>query len=251
MNKQYGDIGLFLLIAFLLPFLFVVIQSIITNNLIKFVFYGIEAASPSIAAVILLGINREWKEFFEKMFHTKHLAMAAVFPVILACFTMFLAKLLFCFFFRTNFLFGSISFIQFIIIAWAFIAEEIGWRGYLETALKKIISHKWTVPFIVGIVWCLWHYHYFLLNRIQVPVLLFFAGCIIESYIYSFLMDCTDQNLLSSMTYHFSWNLAVRLFAVYPADNNGNIVPYIILIGLEILIVLIFLFKINGSVKGE
>ena len=240
MNKQYRDMSMFLLIAFLLPLISIIIQSIINNASIKFIFYGIEAASPSIAAITILSMNKRCKEFFMKMFHSRHLVIAMALPVIISCSTMFLAKLIFCFLFKTDFMLGSISFTQFIIILWAFIAEEIGWRGYLEQLLKNMAICKWIVPFIVGIVWCLWHYHYFLLNGIQVPILLFFISCIIESYIYSFLMDCTNDNLISAMGYHFSWNFAIHIFAINPADNNGNTFPYINLIILETLVLLIF-----------
>ncbi|MDE6252126.1 MAG: CPBP family intramembrane metalloprotease [Lachnospiraceae bacterium] len=240
-NKTYKEISSFLLIAFLLPLISIILQSIITDTLIKFVLYGIEAASPSIAATIIIMINKRCKDFFKNMFHLRHLVMAIFLPVIISCSTMLLAKLIFCFWFRTDFMLYSISFTQLIVILWAFIAEEIGWRGYLEPLLEKKIFVKSIVPFIVGTVWCLWHYHYFLMNGIQVPILLFSIGCIIESYIYSFLMGCTNNNLISAMTYHFSWNLAVHIFAINPVDNNGNTFPYLILTILEAFVLLIFL----------
>lgn len=249
MDKQYRDMIAFLLIAFLLPFISIAMQSAITNSSIIFILYGIEAASPTIAAITILSMNRRIKEFFMKMFHSKHLAMAMVLPVTIACSTMFLAKLFYCFLFKVDFTLGSISLIQFMIILWAFIAEELGWRGYLEPFLKMKGIKKWLVPSIVGIVWCLWHYHYFLLNGIQVPILLFLISCMIESYIYSFLMECTSNNLVSAMTYHFTWNFAIHIFAINPADNNGDTYPYIILVILEVLVLVIFFLKKNKSKK--
>lgn len=132
-----------------------------------------------------------------------------------------------------------------------FKAEEIGLRGYLEPLLKINHIYKQIIPCIVGMIWCLWHYHYFLQKGTDVPVLLFLISCIIESYIYSFLMRCTDNNIISAMTYHFSWNLFLHIFALNPSDNNGNIFPYIILSILEILVMLLFwnIKNINNKIS--
>lgn len=245
MNRTCKEMSLFLLIAFILPLISIISQSIIADPLIKFILYGIEAASPSIAAAVIIMINKKYKEFFMNMFHSEHLVMAIFLPIIISFSTMFLPKLIFCFSFKTDFTLGSISSTQFIIILWALVAEEIGWRGYLQPLLENKNISNWAVPLIIGIVWCLWHYHYFLLNTIQVPILLFLIGCIIESYIYSFLMYYTNNNLISAMTYHFSWNLAVHIFAINPVDNNGNTFPYLIMIILEIFVSLMFLYHKN------
>lgn len=240
MKKQDRNIVIFLFITFLLPLLSISIQSIIDNSSIHFILYGIEAASPTIAVIAVLTVNRNVNKFFQEMFHTKRLAMALFLPIVVAGSTMFLAKLIFSFLFHINFAFGKISFMQLIVILWALVAEELGWRGYLEPCLKERVRFKRMVPFLVGIIWCLWHYHYFLIDGMQVPILLFLISCVVESYLYSYLMKCTNNNLVSAMTYHFAWNLFVHIFAVAPIDNNGNAFPYMILILLEALMLMIF-----------
>ena len=92
-----------------------------------------------------------------------------------------------------NSFFGAVSCKQWIIILWAFVAEELGWRGYLEPELNKLGVNKQLIPGMVGLIWCLWHYHYFMQNSIEIPIALFLIGCIIESYIYSFLMIFTKN----------------------------------------------------------
>lgn len=239
-KKQDRNIVIFLFIAFLLPLLSISIQSMIDHNSIHFILYGIEAASPSIAVMAVLIVNRNVNAFFQEMFHTKHLAMALLLPIVIAGATMFLAKFIFSFIFNINFAFGKISFMQLIIILWAFVAEELGWRGYLEPYLKQRVRFKRMVPFLVGILWCLWHYHYFLIDGIQVPILLFLISCVVESYLYSYLMKFTNNNLVSAMTYHLAWNLFVHIFAINPIDNGGSAFPYLILILLEALILILF-----------
>ncbi|MDE7261153.1 MAG: CPBP family intramembrane metalloprotease [Oscillospiraceae bacterium] len=222
---------LFLLIAFLLPILSLVLQAAAPS--VRFVLYGIEAASPSIAAVAAMLKDRTIKRFFREMFHREHLAMAVMLPVSTAVLTMLGAKLFFCTLAHASFAFGRISPTQFIIIAWALVAEEIGWRGYFEPLLRAKGLDRRAVPLIAGIVWGLWHYHFFLTDGMQVPVALFFISCIVESYLYSFFMDCTEHNLVSAMVYHCAWNFSVHFFAINPADNHGSLYPYIFLTFLE------------------
>ena len=145
-----------------------------------------------------------------------------------------LAKLIICLWFRVNFVLGSILAMQLLIINSMGIYCR-GRRGYWELLLRKRGINKEVVSFITGIIWCLWHYHYFLQNGVQVPILWFFISCIVESYIYSLLMDCTDKNLILAMTYHFFYNLAIHIFLINPVDNYGNIVPYILLVILELV----------------
>lgn len=241
MKTEYKNLISFLFIAFLLPFVSIIAQTMSSNDFICFVLYGIQAAAPTISAIVVLYLNKKGKTFFVQMFRKEHLRMAIIFPIIIACATMFLAKLIFCFLFGRDFELQSISIAQFIIILWALFAEEIGWRGYLEPLLRMNGIYKWIVPGIVGMIWCLWHYHFFLQNGIQVPIPLFLISCIIESYIYSFLMCVTSNNIVSTMTYHFVWNLLIHIVAINPVDNNGNIVPYCILIVLEALVLIVFL----------
>lgn len=131
--------------------------------------------------------------------------------------------------------------LQFIVIVWAFFAEEIGWRGYLRPYLRERMEKEWHVPVSIGIIWFLWHYHYFYQNGIEVPLLSFFIGCIAESFVYEYLLQWSEGNLLSSMTYHFSWNLCIHLFAINPADNAGNEFPYILMTLFEVSMVLLLL----------
>lgn len=239
-GQKYKNLILFLFISFLLPFVAIVLQSIVSNGFICFVLYGIQAASPTISAITVLYLDKKVKTYFVEMFCKEYLRMAVIFPLILASTTMILAKMIFCTLFGKSFTFGSISITQFIIILWALWAEEIGWRGYLEPLLKELGVHKWIAPCIVGMIWCLWHYHFFLQNGIEIPILLFFISCIIESYIYSFLMNITGNNIVSAMVYHFAWNLLIHIVALNPDHNNGSIIPYIILVILETLVLLIF-----------
>ncbi|MEG0528191.1 MAG: CPBP family intramembrane glutamic endopeptidase [Longicatena sp.] len=242
MKKDNKNIVLFLILAFLLPFLSVLMQSMIRNEILRFIMYGIQAVSPTIAALILLCLNKESTSFFKNIFHKQHLVFACLFPMAFACITMLLAKYIVCVWLQVDFVIGSISTVQFIIILWALVAEEIGWRGYLQPLFKKIGISEKIVPFLIGIIWCLWHYHYYIQDELQIPILLFLVSCIIESYIYSYLMYFTKGNILSAMTYHFSWNLWIHIWLINPIDNQGSLLPYAVMVFIEFICVLVFNF---------
>lgn len=88
---------------------------------------------------------------------------------------------------------------------------------------------------------------YFLFGDMNVPIVWFAIGCIAESYIYSYLLERTDNNLISAMLYHFAWNLFVHLFAINPIDNDGNKLPYALLAIIEVVIA----FAVSVIVKKK
>ncbi len=59
MRKQAKNLTLFLLITFLLPFISIVAQTTISNNFIRFILYGIQAASPTISVIAILYLKKE------------------------------------------------------------------------------------------------------------------------------------------------------------------------------------------------
>ena len=249
MSKSAKSLVLFIIISFFLPLMMVAIQAKISDNAIGFVFYGIQAAAPSISAIVVFAVNRELRISFSRLFRKDHLVMAILLPITIVCVVMITARMLSSQIMgKSSPFWGTISYKQWVIILWAIVAEELGWRGYLEPALNKLIVNKRIVPGIVGLIWCLWHYHYFIQNSIEVPIALFLAGCIIESYIYSYLMKITNDNLVSAMTFHFMYNLMIHVVAINPSDNNGSIIPYVTMTILEVL-VLFMLIIWNTKVK--
>ncbi|MBP8715592.1 MAG: CPBP family intramembrane metalloprotease [Lachnospiraceae bacterium] len=60
-------------------------------------------------------------------------------------------------------------------------AEELGWRGYLQDEIEKKCGSLMT-PIFVGLIWTAWHYHFFILGTMEVPIMIFAFGCVAESY---------------------------------------------------------------------
>lgn len=44
-----------------------------------------------------------------------------------------------------------------IIVMWALVAEELGWRGYLQEKIEAHVGDVLT-PLNVGIIWTVWHF---------------------------------------------------------------------------------------------
>lgn len=120
----------------------------------------------------------------------------------------------------------DISISKAIVLLWSLVAEELGWRGFLQGELDKKLDKK-LVPLFIGIIWSLWHYHFFLLGTISVPIVLFTIGCIIDSVIYYVLTKKSKQNIIPASIYHFMGNILFSILIIYPNNHNGNVLPYI------------------------
>lgn len=239
--KDAKTIILFLVIAFSLPLLCVLIMKYNTNaqnSIWNFILYGVEAASPSIAAIAAVGVmsgSKGIKAFLHNCFSPKIKAAAILVPVLIALGIMLAAKVITCLWMNTSFQINPLSFKKLIIIAWAFFAEEIGWRGFLQKKLTKTIP-AFIVPFILGLIWSGWHYHFFIMGSMDVPIVWFVVGCIAESYVYLFLLKLSLGNIVVAMMYHLSGNLFLNLFCINPDMNAGSEVPYIV----SVLLTMIF-----------
>ena len=241
MKRDFGNLILYLIIAFVLPLIMVFLSQRIANEWIGLLLYGIQAASPSIAALAVWKLNKELKPALSRLFHKDTLVRAIVLPVLIVYITMPVAKYIACIAmkdFSSFWVRGSVT--QMIIIFWSLFAEEFGWRGFYEPQLVKLGIKKYTAPLFVGITWCAWHYHFFLQNGMEVPITLFLFGCIAESYICSLLMRVTENNLVSAMTFHFMLNFMIHLAGINPSDNGGSLTPYIAMTELEAAVALVF-----------
>ena len=109
-----------------------------------------------------------------------------------------------------------------MIIAWALVAEELGWRGYLQVELGRVVSRRW-VPLLVGVIWGAWHFHFFLSGSMEVPIVPFFLGAIFESYGYYAVTEQSDGNIVPASLWHFTGNLFFNLYRFDPSWHEGNL----------------------------
>ena len=210
----------------------------------RFILYGIEGASPSIAAIIIIlqtygiqGTRYFILDKYKNGFSIKLCIMGFLIPVAMLT----VSKLLtYVTPYQTQFI-TLPSLKKIIVISWALLAEELGWRGYLQDKIEKKVGDKLT-PLIIGLIWSTWHYHFFLSGTMEVPIVVFTYGCIAESYGYYVITKLAKGNIVPASLWHFSGNLFFNLYLFNPNWNNGSIIPYIIVNTLYVLYIGAFIY---------
>ena len=231
-NNQFNkEIVLYLSFAFGLPLICVLLTKkfdIFKSGLLNFILYGIEAMTPTLSALsvtmILTGRNG-LSSFLHKLYTRSigvgYILLGVLVPMLIYCAT----KLVVFLIGSTAPLIVDISSRKLLIILWALIAEETGWRGFLQERINEKFGYIAT-PFLVGVIWALWHYHFFWLGTMSIPVPLFAIGCIAESYGYYWITMKGKGNIIPASVWHFTGNLFITLFAINPEYNGNSILPY-------------------------
>lgn len=244
------DIFFFILNAFTIPLICIVLMTYtpaLKKGILQFILYGIESASPTIATIIMickrngiLGLKCFLFKKYKKDFSIKLCLIGFMTPAVLLT----IAKLLTYLTPYHNQFITIPSFKKFVIILWALIAEELGWRGYLQNKLENELGDKIT-PCLIGVIWTIWHYHFFFMGTMEVPILFFLYGCILESYGYYIITKLSKGNIVPASLWHFAGNLFFNLYLLDPNWNNGSIIPYTIVNILYICYVGAFIYLKN------
>jgi len=229
--KLSKEIILYLSLAFCLPLICVLLikkVDIFKSGSLNFILYGIEAMAPTLSALsvtMLLYGRKGLSSFFLKLYtrniRIRYIILALMIPISMYAATKFVLLLIG----DSTPLLVDISSKRLIIIFWSLIAEEIGWRGFLQEKVNEKFGYIVT-PLIVGVIWASWHYHFFLLGTMSVPILLLTIGCITESYGYYWITKKVNGNIIPASVWHFIGNLCIALFAIDPEYNDYSVLPY-------------------------
>ncbi|MBP3888981.1 MAG: CPBP family intramembrane metalloprotease [Cellulosilyticum sp.] len=136
-----------------------------------------------------------------------------------------------------------------IIILWALVAEELGWRGYLQEKVEEYIGRRF-IPLVVGSIWALWHYHFWIVDGIEIPLVIFTYCCIFESYGYYMMTKLSKGNILPASIWHASSNLFFNIYLINPNWNNGSLKPYLIVNSIYTFYILIFFVMGRRFIRG-
>lgn len=224
---------LFLLLAFGIPLVCSISMHYIwflKEGAANLVLYGVEAASPSLAAVCTVYICSGkskilyfLKEKYKKGFSIRYCLYGLLIPMAVLTLAKGVSSLILP---GQSFL-HMLTTKKLLIISWALIAEELGFRGYLQDWLEEKAGRMLT-PILIGVIWSLWHYHYFLFEPMEVPVLIFAWGCIVDSFGYYVITKRSQGNVIPATIWHFSYNLFFNLYHLNPNWNDGSTLPYIL-----------------------
>lgn len=221
----------FLLLAFVLPLLCVILMTGTTlfhSGVFNLVVFGVEAAAPSLAAILTVlyfekgcGLKQFLKKSYIDNLNLKIILIALFLPILMVGAPKLLNHLIF----GGALNLGILSPKKILIVFWALVAEELGWRGFLQNKLQPYFN-KLTLPLILGVIWAAWHYHFYLYGTNSAPLVLFTLGCVTESYVYFALTKCVNGNIVPASVFHFSGNLCFNLFLINPEYNKGSTLPY-------------------------
>ncbi len=111
-----------------------------------------------------------------------------------------------------------------LVIPFAALGEEFGWRGYALPRLQKL-SRPLPAALLLGIVWACWHLPYFVVaGNYPSPAALYFIPFAIQivasSVLISWIYNRTGGSLLATIIYHAALNIAV---AIPQSDGLGGL----------------------------
>lgn len=246
MLEAKKDLILFIGIAFLLPLIcsmLIISFPVCHSGTYNLILYGIQGASPTLAAIITILIRKSkveliifLKEKYVSNSSIKYCLMGFIVPAVILTIGKFLINLV-----EDNGVFITLpSYSKFIIILWALLAEELGWRGYLQEKLEIVFGTNFT-PLIIGVIWTFWHYHFFIMGSMEIPLMAFIYSCIVESYGYYVITKLAKGNILPASLWHFSGNLFFNLYLINPNWNDGSLLPYTIINSLYSIYILFFI----------
>lgn len=253
-NQRLRFTALFLAVAFGLPLLCVAMVKNITVFQIgipNLILYGIAAMSPTLAALIVtvtFGGRAGFVSFLRRCYIRNIRLVSILLAILIPFLVLFATKL--------TLLIGDNSFTpvsgmalkpsRLPVIFWALIAEEMGWRGFLQEQIDNEFGFPAT-PILVGGVWALWHYHFFWLGTLTAPIVLFVIGCIAESFGYYWITKKAKGNIIPASVWHLTGNFFFNLFLISHEQNNGSNVPYLIFVIYTIIMTVIITCGIQHS----
>ena len=226
-----NEVVRFLAFAFGIPLLCVFGMTYIkicSSGFLYLVLYGIAAASPTIAAIMVNFQKGRWegiRQFLVKKYIDNFKLKYAVIAFLIPATLLTLVKLITFSEYGSQGFFTPLSMKKWIIIVWSLIAEELGWRGYLQEKIEDRIGAAFT-PLVIGVIWLLWHYHFFIAGNSGAPILLFGVSCIAESYGYYLITKWAGGNVIPASVWHFTGNLFFNVYLLNPNWNQGSTVPY-------------------------
>lgn len=248
------DIIIFLTTAFLLPLICVVLilfTPLSQNTVVSFILYGIEAASPAIASILAVTIINCKNGglslgAFLKSKYIDNLILPLILLGLAAPIIIYTAAKLISAAFGQSAEFCMPSAKKILIILWSLISEELGWRGFLQDRVEAKFGAAFT-PFIISVIWAMWHYHFFISTPTGVPIYLFLIGCVAESCGYYTITKLSKGNVIPVSAAHCAGNFLIAFYLLNPDKNDGDITCYLIYTLISLIYIPLFFVYLKIS----
>lgn len=109
-------------------------------------------------------------------------------------------------------------------------AEELGWRGYLQSKLSDSLGDSFSTYLLIGLLWSTWHYNfifsgnYFSSCNHIIDALLFTAETTLAGAVFSWLRY-QSGSLWPVVILHSSWNSVLWIFQMR-SHPTGQLLNY-------------------------
>lgn len=106
------------------------------------------------------------------------------------------------------------------------LAEEFGWRGYLQPALLRRLAPFWTA-LILGGVWWAWHFPLYQASVFASPAvaLSFLAYLATWSIFMVYLVERAGGSVWPAVAIHWAANMHVDVLRVLLPSVDGSLLP--------------------------
>jgi membrane protease YdiL (CAAX protease family) len=105
------------------------------------------------------------------------------------------------------------------------IAEEFGWRGYLQSRLLENLRPIWVV-LITALIWCVWHFPIFYSSVFSSPssALGFFSFCITWSVFLLYVVARSKGSVWPAVILHLAVNMHSRILgSLFPSIDSSSL----------------------------
>jgi membrane protease YdiL (CAAX protease family) len=251
-NKDFSKVMAYLVLTFIISWVFWGLAIVINNfwglkvfeSPIITILWLIGGLGPGISIIVLLykwkQINN-FKELLRFIFNSPNMI-----KTIIITLSMFIIQFLLYFIFLPRNdapIYMVLIYLPIMIIDGGL--EEIGWRGFLQPQMEKIIPFILCL-FFISIIWAGWHIPlFFIEGGVQdgMSFLVFFFGIFAMTCILAMIYKIT-KNIFACVLYH-AWTNA--LFQIFEIEINvGFIVSYI----AEIIVVILICLLIKEGKKN-
>lgn len=117
--------------------------------------------------------------------------------------------------------------------------EELGWRGYALPRLQARY-HPLLSSVVLGVLWGLWHFHPWMGKVHLVDILLFTAGTVSASVIYTWLYSNTRGSVLIACLFHAMYDVTVIwVAAIVPIPPGEMWIGLVALAALALVIIVL------------
>jgi uncharacterized protein len=272
-NMNIKKTSVFLLLTFFWSWTFWIIglnylaEGITTESIGKFLmFFFAGVYGPSVSAVVITAIfedfNGVWN-LLKKLFVWKVPFKIYLFILLIPIIFVLIGIGLYDLFIGEIGSFDKMAFLSIPAVLWAGfyagpLGEELGWRGFLLSELRKSFSNLRSA-IIIGVIWFVWHIPLFrapfgtLLSGEVIsflPLLSYFVMLVCISVIITWLVIKSKNSVLIAILFHLSINAGIAL--LFFPELNPDFKKVHLLSGVGMLLftgVLIAKNKLNTGTK--